>query len=248
MPKVVPSQIIALIDQAFPNCATQPKFQVHSGSAATLSAIVSLAEEIPDELLTISGEDYTDLIHGMEALAHSVEHWNARGGDEPPKYIKDKSPVAIIREALDKCRDESPSPGTAELTFISDVALRESIRMDMSTANSAIHNAEWKAATVLAGAAVEALLLWSIQRDSAKLAAVSKKPKGAPEDWGLAGLIDVSVELGLIRKPTADQARLGKDFRNLIHPGRAQQTSAVCNKGTALAALAAAELVATDLS
>lgn len=159
MPKVVPSQVVALIDQAFPNAKDAPKFLVYSGNAATLSAIVSLAEEIPDELLTISGEDYTDLIHGMESLAHSVEYWRARGGDEPPKYIKDKSPVSIIREALIKCSDESPASTTAELSFVADGALRDSIRMDMSTAASALHNGEWKAATVMAGAATEALLL-----------------------------------------------------------------------------------------
>jgi hypothetical protein len=33
---------------------------------------------------------------------------------------------------------------------------------------------------------------------------------------------------------TAIQARLAKDFRNLIHPGRAQRTNEVCDKAAAL--------------
>jgi hypothetical protein len=44
------------------------------------------------------------------------------------------------------------------------------------------------------------------------------------------------------------QADLARDFRNLIHPGRAQRTGADCDRGTALTALAAIELVVRDLS
>lgn len=99
----------------------------------------------------------------------------------------------------------------------------------------------------MAGAAVEALLLWAIQLDPTKLAVVAQKPKGAPEDWGLSGLIDVASALGLIEANTATQAHLAKNFRNLIHPGRAQRTSEVCDRATALTALAAAELVVRDL-
>jgi hypothetical protein len=246
MPKVVPSQVVALIDQVFPNARTNPNFPVYSANAATLSAIVSLtSDEIPEELFTISGEDYTDLVHAIEALADSVTRWNQRGGDEAPRLIKGKSPVAIVREMLAKCPDQYPSPATAELTFITDTALRDSIRMDLSTATSALHNGEWKASTVLAGGVVEALLLWAIQRDPKLLAGVKKK--GAPEDWGLAVLIDVAEQLKLLQPNTASQARLAKDFRNLIHPGRAQRTKEVCDRGTALTALAAAELVVRDL-
>jgi hypothetical protein len=43
---------------------------------------------------------------------------------------------------------------------------RKNLRLDMSAANRALANSEWKAATVLAGSVVEALLLWAIQRRS----------------------------------------------------------------------------------
>jgi hypothetical protein len=42
--------------------------------------------------------------------------------------------------------------------FITDDALRNSIRGDIGAAERAFANFEWKAATVLAGAAIEALL------------------------------------------------------------------------------------------
>jgi hypothetical protein len=248
MTKVVPSQVVALIDQVFPHVQTTPKFPVYSGSAASLSTIVSLVDDIPEELIAISGEDYADLVHGLESLAHSVDRWNQRGGDDPPNFIKDKSPIAIVREMLAKCPDQSPSPATAALAFITDSALRDSIRVDLSTASSALHNGEWKAATVLAGSAVEALLLWVIQSHAAQLAALSNKPRGTPEGWGLGDLIDVAERLNVIERNTAAQARLAKNFRNLIHPGRIQRTQEVCDRATALTALASAELVVRDIS
>src|SRR4029077_526461 len=53
--------------------------------------------------------------------------------------------------------DEYPPPTTTELLFIKDKALRDSIRQDIGATTRALTNNEWKAATVLAGAAREAL-------------------------------------------------------------------------------------------
>jgi hypothetical protein len=58
--------------------------------------------------------------------------------------------------------DEIPSPATTELSFIGDLDLRNSIRNDISAAYRVLGDGLWKAATVLAGAAAEALLLWAI--------------------------------------------------------------------------------------
>lgn len=248
MPRVVPSQVVAFIDQAFPNARAAPRFPVYSGNGATLAAILRLTDEIPGELITISGEDYSDLLHSLAGLALATDRWNQRGGSDPPSYIKDKSPVALVREMLAKCPDEIPSPTISQLTFIGDDELRDSIRADLSTANSALHNSEWKASTVLAGAVVEALLLWAIQANATALAALASKPTGTPEQWPLAELIDVAHRLRLIEQNTTDQAVLAKNFRNLIHPGRAQRLREACDRGTALTALAATELVIRDLT
>ncbi len=106
MPKVVPSQVVAVIDQVFPDARTNPDIPVYSGNTGTLSAIVTLTDEIPEELITISGQDYTDLIQGLAALTQAVIKWNQRGGDAPPAKIAGKSPLFIIREMLAKCPDQ----------------------------------------------------------------------------------------------------------------------------------------------
>lgn len=262
MARVVPSQIIALIDQTVP----QPKsatLTVDHGSVAALMAIARLIDEIPTELLTISGEDYSDLVCGVESIRNSVTYWQHKGvGQIGNSGIRGKNTLLLIREALAKCPDQAPSVATAELVFISDDVLRESIRLDISTAASSLHAGEWKGATVLAGAATEALLVWVIQENESKNPGATQnaistltasgtlrnRPDANPERWSFSELIEIAVSLQLIEADTASQARLGKNFRNLIHPGRAARLGLVCDKGTALSALATVELVARDLS
>ena len=247
MPKVVPSQVVALIDHLFPDIKTKRKFPVYSGNAAMLSAIVKLSAEIPTELLTISGENYSDLVHGLASLENVVNKWNLRGGDDPPNNIRDISPVTLVRDMLSKCPDEYPSASTVELTFITDANLRDSIRMDLSTAASTLHNGEWKASTVLSGAVIEALLLWKIQEKPDRVFTSKTAPKKNPEKWILEELIKVAAELGFIEMQTSEQAGHAINFRNLIHPGKAQRASQVCDWGTAHSALGAVASTIRDL-
>jgi hypothetical protein len=146
--------------------------------------------------------------------------------------------------------------------FIPDGHLRDSIRQDISAANFDLANGEYKGATVLAGSATEALLLWAVQQAEGTMAGaitaalgvliaagkLSQKPSSNPEQWSFAQLIEVALELGLISSETATQARLGKDFRNLIHPGRSARLGQVCDRATAFSALAAVEHVVRCLT
>ena len=262
MPRVVPSQVVALIDQNFSTAKSNTRFDVYSASAGVLSAIVRLVSEIPQELLVLGSEDYSKLICGVESINSAVAKWEQRGGDDPPAAITGVSPIVAIRAALLKCPDESPSPATASLEFVSDTALRDSIRLDISAANRDAENGEWKGATVLAGSAAEALLLWSINEAERRTAGViatavvalmsastlTRPPKSSPDQWDFVQLIEVACHLALVNDETAVQCRLCKDFRNLIHPGRALRLGQACGRGTALAALAAVELVVRDLT
>jgi hypothetical protein len=104
-------------------------------------------------------------------------------------------------------------------------------------------------ATVLAGSAIEALLLWSLQSagHTNPIKGMKTGAKGPPENWTLAQYIEATELLRLIKPETAQQCSQARDFRNLIHPGKGQRLSAACDRGTALAALAGAELVTRDL-
>lgn len=247
MARVVPTQIIDLIDQ------TQKIFGQHApcvtfNTVARLNAIVHLIDNLPSELLTISGTDYSDLVCGVEAIRNSIALWHHKGGTGIGiSNIRGENAFQILRSALEKCPDQNPSPMTTELAFIEDVELRNSIQLDISAATNALHNGEWKAATVLAGSASEALLLWAIQK-SPDLSTLEEKPRRSPERWDLAEYITVAASFELIKSSTENLTQIAKDFRNLIHPGRAKRLGQVCDRATALTALAAVESIARDLS
>ena len=127
----------------------------------------------------------------------------------------------------------------------------------LSEANKSLYNSEWKAATVLAGSIVEALLLWALQnkKTEAELITIAAQVgrkidlKSKPlERWDLHDLIGFAHESRLISDSTKMAADQGKNFRNLIHPGRAMRLAMKCNRATALLGIGAAEAVIADFS
>lgn len=261
MPRAVPSQIVQLIDQLYPGAASVSDFFISSGETQKLAAILGFLKEMPSEFITLSGQELGDFAVSRAMLERIQDLWISNPNHTLASY-RGISPVALLRRTLSKCPDEVPAPGTTELTFITDDALRDSIRRDISAANQDMVAGEWKGATVLAGSGTEALLLWAIQqaerqqagRISTAIAALitrktlPQKPNASPERWNFIELIEIARQMNLIGDEAAAQARLGKNFRNLIHPGRAARLEQVCDRATALSALAAVEHVARDLA
>jgi len=167
------------------------------------------------------------------------------------------NPIVLVREALKKCPDQRPSPSVPTLMFIQDPGMRESIRLDIDAASSALNNREWKAATVLAGSATEAILLDQItsghseaDREIArKQVETSRTPKGSisrdAAKWSFVDLIDIAAHLKIVKEDTQKQCHLARNYRNTIHPGRLRRGE-VCDRGSALGALAACEMVIRD--
>lgn len=268
MPRVVPSQVVTVLDQLFPDAKNQVEgkdLHLFFGHAMALMAIVDLVERIPDELLVLSVQEYSILRVSTAAIRTQVETWQMRGDIGPLTRVAGLpalSPITLIRQCLARCPDEFPAAATTELVFIADQDLREALRNDISSTRRALSNGEWKAATVLAGSVVEALLLWALQEHEqlapaditraaqalVKNGTLIRTPKGALEEWNLHDYIEVASALNLLKPEVAKQARLAKDFRNLIHPGRAQRLAQTCNRGSALSAVAAMELLIENLS
>lgn len=262
MPRVVPSQVVKLIDQLFPQARTEIEGQYYALGREhfeRVAAVLELVQQIPPELIVLDGNQYAEFMSGVAAIRIATQVWQAQhwpvtciGG------LRRHNPVTLIRQALEACLDEFPAVGTAELSFISDNDLRENLRRDIGAVNLALANGEWKAATVLSGSVIEALLLWALQQlastvvhSAAKNLVANKTIKRRPstnlDEWFLPELIEVAADLNVIKPDTAAQARLAKDYRNLIHPGRTQRLGQVCDRGTALAAVAALERVSSDL-
>jgi hypothetical protein len=267
MPRVLPSDVVRAADQMFNEMATNPNAFPHVTAAEvpSLVALVKLVESVPNELIVVEPRQYAGLMASIAYLQAMSDVFQSKGVPSalPPRVRGFKeNPVALIRAAMAACPDEAPSLRTAALPFIADPALRESIRLDISAANQDLANGEWKGATVLAGSAVETLLLWALQRHETQrqgaLAAagaalvaehrLDHPPHTNREKWVLHEYIEVAAHLEIIAQETAAQARLVKDFRNLIHPGRAARLGQKCDRGTAFAAVAAVEFVVRDLT
>lgn len=260
MSRIVPSQVVSYMDSVLPEGAWP---NIGPGSVGRLAGLLDLIDRIPNELIVLETNKFSDYILALSTIREQMREWaNAAFGKNTREYMTNKQPqiMGAIKEALVCCPDEVPASTGADLLFITDADLRQNVRQDIAAVNRALANGEWKAVTVLAGSTVEALLLWALG-DPSKTSTVNagiaalvtsgalkKKPPSSPEEWVLHEYIEVAAKIGVIKPDTAIQSRLAKDFRNLIHPGRAQRLSQQCDRATALAAVAGMEMVIRDLT
>jgi hypothetical protein len=257
----MPSQVVQTIDDLFPH-AKQDRmdYVVGPGNGSQLLGILNLLNDVPGELITLTATDYAELVLAKSTIEETLPHWRARGNVGDMANVKRFDAVTVIRRALARCPDEFPPAATTELLFINDPALRENIRSDLGATERALNNAEWKAATVLAGATIEALLHWRLREPSPGATAVQaavphlvssgkiNRPHSSIDRWELHQFIGVAEHFNLLKPDTCSAVRLAQNFRNLIHPGRAARLAQTCDRGTAYSAVGALDHVIRDLT
>jgi hypothetical protein len=261
MSHVMPSQVVETIDQLFPHAARGGgDGQLQAGHSPQLMGLLKLVKEVPAVLIIVPPAAYAQLVLALSTIQFHIDVWTARGNVGGMGPVNGVDAVTAIRRVLVQCPDEYPPPIMTELLFVGDPDLRESIRRDIGAATRAIDTAEWKASTVLAGAAIEALLLWKLlepPRDATTVQATmiqkaqangSRIPNKDINRWGLADYIDAAEHYGIIKGDTPAAAHLAQNFRNLIHPGKAARLGVTCDRATAYSALGALHHVIRDLA
>jgi hypothetical protein len=263
MPRIVPSQVVAFLDTI--PLPPDEGFSTHAYSidTADVSGLVDLLGQIPEELLSMDASTYALFICYKARIRDTALAWSAHTDStlHPSRFLMSPLVQALrgIRDALARCPDESPAPATSELKFITDTDLRANLRNDIGAVGRALSNGEWKAATVLSGSTIEALLLWSLgQRPPVDITTattalvssrkLSRQPDSNLDRWDLHEYNEVAYNLGLIKDDTYTKTNLAREYRNLIHPGRAKRLGQTCDRGTALSSVAALEHVVRDLS
>jgi hypothetical protein len=259
MQRVVPSQVVPFIETLFPWVRqvrqADPDGQVsHSPMVpAHARGLMRLLDRIPEELLQLSTAEFAEWITAVEIIRTLSE------GLELARslYSHEIRSIRSIHRLLGPCPDDAPATNTSDPAFIADPELRADLHRDLGEVNRAIQNGEWKAATVLAGSVVEALLLWALQnrktpadiqaaaRAVGKTIDLTKRPL---DTWDLSELIKLARATGIISPSTRAAADQSRYFRNLIHPGRAQRLKRKCNRATALLGAGAVEAVIAELS
>ncbi len=271
MARVTPRRIIAVIEKSFPWIVDGNKSNlIHPTSTPQLRMIADLSRELPAELRPQDPDAYTEFIGAVAAIEGAVAMWAGLSSREttslhPLDAFKGRAAVVVLRDALLTCPEEAIASTTRELEFISDPQLRESIRKDLSQSRRALDRGDFKAATVLAGAAVEALLLHTLEGISEPRRQMARKAwgsdgkrssdarprKGDPPadlgDWTLVELTWVARYCDAISAEAAAAADVARDYRNLIHPGKARRLSVPADEGTAHSAFGAAVRVAAEL-
>jgi len=261
MARIVPSQIVETIDRLFTGLSKGVgTVELDHERVFHLQGIVDLLRQLPSELLTVNAAEFADLTVAIAAIETTIMRYSHGQWPLSLAHVSGEDVIHTIRRVLSTCPDESPPIGTTELSFITDQQVRESMRREIGAVNSALQNAEWKAATVLGGAAIEALLHWKLSppqtpqpalNNAAKTAASSGLLQKAPppdfDQWRLVHFITVARELGVIEEGTFKQSDTARDYRNLIHPGYASRSKQACNRATALAVVSGLEHVIGDL-
>jgi hypothetical protein len=222
-----------------------------------LNAVLSLTDKIPDSMLRLGPEQYAEFLWAQSGLRSMVRLLEAgrvsAGGGVNWPMIHNCNALSMLRKLLSDCPEEIISETIATLAFLKETELIQNVQLDISSAEASFNGGEWKSATVMAGAALEALLLWAVaqfpetERASIiKLLNLGKLDAAHPEssEWGLAKYISVAEQLKAITASTAQQARLAQDFRNLIHPGRQVRLQMKCDRGTARSRKRAGEKMA----
>jgi hypothetical protein len=254
MPHVLPSDVVKYMNAMFIGWMDGPHNPaIGHGSAPVLTAVVALAEKIPAHLLTITPSRYATYLAALETIRGWIPAFHARG----VHVTFEGHPIRIVRNTLADCPDEFPSPTTHALPFIDDRDLREQLRLDIEHVDSALGFGQWKAATVLAGSVIEALLLWKlgtlppVDVQAAEQLALKRKAPRPPNEWHLHEFIEVAAIVpttnAAIVPDTVALLRVVRSYRNLIHPGRAERLAQKCDKSTAYAAVAGMEGVVRDL-
>lgn len=136
-------------------------------------------------------------------------------------------------------------PPNLSFGFVNDIDLLPVLEEYYRQAQKAAEADSYLGVIVGCGSVVEGLLTWALLQRRDEVLKSGKVPKDKQGEvlpihrWGLAQLIDVSVDLDVIGK-TAKQASWAlKDFRNFIHPYNVLQQSARPDQSLAMSALAA---------
>lgn len=265
--RVLPHDLVEAIDTQLPwvrdwERQINLRAQYEGRAREILPGILRLLDGVPEELLVVSSQQRSRFMLAQAALEEVLTSSRNHGNTFTwPRLNDNVDCVSVIREVLAACPDEAPSSSASELGFIPNERLRLLLGNDLGSAERALNGGEWKAAMVLAGSIIEALLLWAIQLRhvtdrqaamdravcSGKLDASLQVGNLIAREWTLHSYIEVALELDEIKERTANVCREAKYYRNLIHPAVVERDREKCSRGKAHSTLGAVYSTIEDL-
>lgn len=198
--------------------------------SAKVQMVISFLESIDPALVAewLSEEELTRYTELRLTLVDSMAKWRSEtvqerkltGGHRLPMQRLAEIALLLGRFQSD---DVKPDLFSKRFHFVQDPDLQKSLGNDLISLERLIRLNEWKAATVIGGSIVEALLLDKLEareataKDVLPLGATKKFPP-VIADWKLEQMIQASVALGIITTEDQKACSLSQQYRNLIHP------------------------------
>jgi hypothetical protein len=211
--QILPSEIVQAIESLIGAKSTDLyERRLNCNLLPEVNSILALLNEVPAELIDLTPHEYIELTRCRALLAAATARW-VLGDVAPVRDVAGKDAVERIRRLMNQCQDQLPPP-QPELPFIDDIDKRKGIEDQIRTTWTNFDTQEWLGASTFAAAAVEAVLLWALEKTG------TEDPKKDLNDLYLSELIDLAAKALLIGDETATVAHMAKDARNLIHPGK----------------------------
>ena len=131
----------------------------------------------------------------------------------------------------------------AVFSFITDQKFRTSLAGDYAELLKSLESGAWKAAHVLSGSVVEALLIdFLISMD------YEKKSGKNPLELDLSKAVDACRKEGALSDRASALATVIRGYRNLIHPGRMIRLNERVDKNSAAIAKALVDMVISEIA
>ena len=252
MSRYTPSQVRDHIKRLFlgGSFPAEP-YEWNESQAPKVGALIDMLDGLDPRLLEqrLDAAARVRLAEAKHALIHALAKWGTEGARERSVggHRLNVQHIVRIHELLMACdKDEAdPAAELRRLVFVADEALRENLSRDIASIERLVAAGEWKAATVLGGSIIEALLLDALEKREASARDVksfgAKKGWNKPlDEWPLEWMIQAGAALDILSDEDRQTCGLSQRFRNLIHAGR-ERAKETASKATALQAQAAVE-------
>ena len=158
--------------------------------------------------------------------------------------------VAKLRPLVERRRPSVAPPQTRECPFVTDPRLRAIVERDSLEIQRACQAGCWKAVILLAGGAIEAILVDRLRRDEDRARAAGAAPaEPDPGQWSLGDVIQVCVELEIV-KPYLE-INIGdatRAYRALVQPAFEARSGLEFGEDEARAVLTVLDVLHRDLS
>lgn len=142
---------------------------------------------------------------------------------------------------------DAPLMEHEDFLFVNDKDLRDILARDYQEIQRGYIAQNWKSVIILAGGAIEGILLDALKQDEAQAKAAKAAKNGPLEKWDLSDLISVSAELGLVSAKVEGISNAIREYRNLVHPGVELRTATKHGQPEATIAIEILKILKRDL-